>query len=236
LGLQIEARRADYESYDETIDVALALVRAAGFDSHEGPDGPVYTARIIFAKDREPLFATPEQTPDPAARAASFHYEGYNFDSWPERKFLDWVLELLRTHPKQIEGIWFTGGLTDPAKTDLLVEYWGEDGRWHAYTPDFVIRRADGKHLVLEVKRDSFSPDITADLKRLARGEEPKTLEGRMAVAIKRWEQLNPDRLSYQVLFADEALYDSGKEAVRDFLLKRVETVSIRATRGGADA
>jgi hypothetical protein len=50
-------------------------------------------------------------------------------------------------------------------------------------------------------------------------------------MAIKRWEQLNPDRLSYQVLFADEALYDSGKEAVRDFLLKRVDTAS-SAPRG----
>ncbi|MCO5760185.1 MAG: restriction endonuclease subunit R, partial [Chromatiaceae bacterium] len=226
LGLQIGAQRADYERYDEIIDVAVALVRAGGFDRHEGPDGPVYTARISFAKDREPLFVTPEQTPDPAAaRATSFHYEG-NFDSGPEREFLDWVLELLRTHPHRIDGIWFTGGLTDPAMTDLLVEYLGEDGRWHAYTPDFVIRRADGKHLILEVKRDSLSPDITADLARLARGEEPQTLEGRKAVAIKRWEQLNPDRLSYQVLFADEALYDSGKEAVRDFLLKRVETAS----------
>jgi len=232
LGLQIEAQRAAYESYDETIDVAVALVRAAGFDRHEGPDGPVYTARISFAKDREPLFVTPEQTPDPAAaRAASFHYEGYNFDSGPEREFLDWVLELLRAHPHQIDGIWFTGGLTDPAKTDLLVEYLGEDGRWHTYTPDFVIRRADGKHLILEVKRDSLSPDITADLARLAKGEEPITLEGRKAVAIKRWEQLNPDRLSYQVLFADDALYDSGKEAVRDFLLNRVETAS-SAPRG----
>lgn len=223
LGAQIEAQRANYETYDETIDVAVALVRAAGFKRLEGAEGPVYTARISFAKDREPLYVTAEQTPDPAAaRVLSFHYEGYNFDSGPEREFLDWVLELLRTHPHQIEGIWFTGGLTDPAKTDLLVDYLGDDGRWHAYTPDFVIRRADGRHLILEVKRDSLSPDITADLERLSRGEDPRTLEGRKAVAIKRWEQLNPDRLSYQVLFADEALYDSGKETVRDFLLARV--------------
>ena len=82
-----------------------------------------------------------------------------------------------------------------------------------------------------EVKRDSLSPDITADLARLAKGEEHITLDGRKAVAIKRWEQLNPDRLSYQVLFTDETLYDSGKEVVRDFLLKRVETAS-SAPRG----
>ncbi len=33
------------------------------------------------------------------------------------------MLELLRTHPHWIEGIRFTNGLTDPAKTNLLVEY-----------------------------------------------------------------------------------------------------------------
>ena len=76
------------------------------------------------------------------------------------------------------------------------------------------------------MKRDSFSPDILGDLERLAQGEEPRTLEGRKVVAIKRWEQLNPDRLSYQVIFADEALHDSGKQAVRDFLLATVEAVS----------
>lgn len=224
LGRQIEAQRADYETYYETLDVAVALVRREGFERRESDAGPIYTARISFAKDREPLYVTAQQTPDPAAAlAASFHYEGYNFDSGPEREFLDWALELLRTHPHQIEGLWFTGGLTDPAKTDLYAEYRGEDGRWHAYTPDFVIRRADGKHLVLEVKRDSFSPDIEADLARLAAGREPQSLEGRKVVALKRWEQLNPDRLSYQVLFADESLHDSGKQSVRDFLLATVE-------------
>jgi hypothetical protein len=40
----------------------------------------------------------------------------------PEREFLDGALELLRTHPHRIDGVWFTGGLTDPAKTDLYAE------------------------------------------------------------------------------------------------------------------
>jgi hypothetical protein len=104
-------------------------------------------------------------------------------------------------------------------ETDLLAEYLGEDGRWHHYTPDFVIRRADGKHLVVEIKRDTFSPDIEADLARLSKGEEPQTQEGRKAVALKRWETLNPDKLSYHVMFADTQLKDEGKKQVRDFIL-----------------
>jgi type III restriction enzyme len=92
--------------------------------------------------------------------ASSFHYEGYNFDSNPEAEFLDWTLGLLQAQPHQIEGLWFTGGLTDAGKTDLRAEYLGDDGRWHTYTPDFVLRRADGKHLVVEVKSDKLSPDI----------------------------------------------------------------------------
>jgi type III restriction enzyme len=227
LGVQIESLRADYETFEEEIDVAVALVKPEGFDLGISEQGAVYTARISFAKDREHLYVTAADTADPAhALAASFHYEGYNLDSMPEREFLDWVLELLRSNTHRIEGLWFTGGLTDPAKTDLLVEYLGDDGRWHNYSPDFVIRRADGKHLVVEVKRDTESPNITADLARLDRGEEPQTREGRKAVALKRWERLNPERLSYQVLFADTALKDTGKQAVRDFLLAPVPDTS----------
>ena len=82
-----------------------------------------------------------------------------------------------------------------------------------------MLRRADGKHLVVEVKSDKFSPDINADLTRHAQGHAPQTLEGRKAVALKRWEQLNPERLSYHVMFADTALLDADKKAVRDFVL-----------------
>jgi hypothetical protein len=219
LGKQIEAQRADYETYHEEIDVAVALVKAEGFDCQIRDGHPVYTARVSFAKDREHLYRTAGDTLDSTlARELSFHYEGYNFDSSPEAEFLDWVLGMLKAHQHQIEGLWFTGGLTDPGKTDLCAEYLGEDGRWHRYTPDFVLRRKDGKHLVVEIKKDTLSPDITADLERLQRGQEPQTAEGRKAVALKRWEQLNPDKLAYHVLFASTELADEGRQQVRDFI------------------
>jgi hypothetical protein len=74
---------------------------------------------------------------------------------------------------------------------------------------------------VVEVKKDALSPDIKADLARHAKGEAPQTLEGRKVVALKRWEQLNPDRLSYHLMFADTALLDEGKKLVRDFIYER---------------
>ncbi len=220
LGQQIEAQRAQYEEHYEEIDVAVALVKPDGFDQREKNGATVYTARISFAKEREALYKTARDTVDESlARASSFHYEGYNFDSGPEAEFLDWTLSLLKKEAHQIEGLWFTGGLTDPSKTDLCAEYLGEDGRWHRYTPDFVLRRADGKHLVVEIKKDTFSPDIEADMKRFEQGQESQTAEGRKAVALKRWEALNPDKLSYHVMFADTELADAGKKQVRDFIL-----------------
>ena len=83
----------------------------------------------------------------------------------------------------------------------------------------FVLRRADGKHLVVEIKRDGFSPDITADLARLGRGEAAHTLEGKKAVALKQWEGLNPDKLAYHVMFADGSdLKPEGYAQVSDFI------------------
>lgn len=220
LGMQIESQRGQYEEAWDEIEVAVALVKAEGFDRVEVDGQPVYTARISFAKEREALYKTAQDTAHAAlALQSSFHYEGYNFDSGPEAEFLDWTLGLLQAHPHQIEGLWFTGGLTDAGKTDLRAEYLGDDGRWHTYTPDFVLRRADGKHLVVEVKNDKLSPDIAADLARHSEGKAPQTLEGRKAVALKRWEDLNPDRLSYHVMFANITLHDEGKRAVRDFIV-----------------
>jgi hypothetical protein len=220
LGQQIEAQRNQYEETWDEIEVAVALVKAEGFDRADVNGQSVYTARISFDKKRELLYKEAKDTAHAAlALQTSFHYQGYNFDSGPEAEFLDWTLGLLQTHPHQIEGLWFTGGLTDVGKTDLRAEYLGDDGRWHTYTPDFVLRRADGKHLVVEVKSDQLSPDINADLLRHASGHAPQTLEGRKAVALKRWEDLNPERLSYHVMFANTALHDEGKKAVRDFIL-----------------
>ena len=221
LGRQIEAQRADYETWQEHIEVAVALVKAGGFDRQERDGDIVYTARISYARERAGLgyYALSGKLPTPElARNLSFHTEGYNFDSLTERDFLERTLALLSEHPERIEGVWFTGGLTDPGKTDLYVEYLSADGRWRRYTPDFVIRRADGKFLIVEIKKDALSPDIQADLERHAAGQPPQSAEGRKVVALKRWENLNPDALAYEVMF-EHQLDGDGMTRVRDFIL-----------------
>lgn len=219
LSLQIEAQFSQYEEDWEELDVALALVKPEGFDMRMKDGEPVYTARVTFAKERAHLYRLPEEMPDDTvARAYSFHYEGYNFDSAPEMEYLERALNLIGEHPENIEGVWFTGGLTDPNKTDLFAEYLGEDGRWHRYTPDFVVQRKDGKHLVVEIKADKHSAEVRSDLESHRGGVEPVSKEGRKAVALKKWEDLNPDVLHYQVIFADTALETDALEVTKRFL------------------
>jgi len=219
LGRQIEAQSGGYEAYWETVDVALALVKPEGFEVRQRRGQAVYTARVSFSKDRADLYRTADQLADAnQARALSFHYEGYNFDSGPEAQYLERVLGMVAQHPEQVEGVWFTGGLTDPRKTELVADYQGSDGRWHRYTPDFVIQRKDGRHLIVEVKRDDLRPVIEQDLAFHARGEQAVSVEGRKAVALKRWEALNPDTLRYSLVFADTHLSEQAMEETRAFI------------------
>lgn len=220
LGEQTEQQRSNYEPYEDVIDVAVALVKPEGFVPMKRDGKTVLTAQVSFAKEREHLYKVAEDFGDAdAARVASFHYEGYNFDSEPETGYLEEVLNLIAKHKDTVEGVWFTGGLTDPKKTDLYAEYLGEDNRWHRYTPDFVIRRKDGKHLVVEIKKDAFRNDIEGDFQRHDKGGAAETAEGRKAVALKRWAELNPAELEYQVVFADSVPLPAGALAeTRRFL------------------
>jgi hypothetical protein len=220
LGAQIEAQRREYEEDWHEVEVAIALVKLDGFQKHEDEQGePCYTARISFEKSREHLYRMADTFPNPPfVREKSFHYEGYNFDSDPEALYLEQALNVIATHGDNIEGVWFTGGLTDPSKTDLYAEYLGEDGRWHRYTPDFVIRRKDGKHLIVEIKADKHRTEIEADLARDGKGEPAVSKEGRKAVAMRKLAGLNPEQLAYQVVFADQVLPAEALEETRRFV------------------
>jgi len=203
LASQIEEQTRNYEVKEETVEVALALIKPSGFDKEVNADGvETYTAEITYPIDRQRLLTRWEEWKAQAGNFG-FHYDPYNFDSSPERSFFAQLLEALQLHPDQVEDIYFTGALTDPQKTDFFVEYKGEDDGWHRYTPDFVIQRKDGKCLIVEIKKEH-------DRLHPIDGEK-----GAKAVATQKWVGLNPNRLKYQMIFADrdEIGYDQIKTA-----------------------
>ncbi|PIY39998.1 MAG: restriction endonuclease subunit R, partial [Armatimonadetes bacterium CG_4_10_14_3_um_filter_66_18] len=189
LARQIEEQTCAYEVQEETVEKALALVKLDGFKRTESEGIECYTADITYPVEREKLLTSFHEWQG-ASGDFGFHYDPYNFDSGPEQDFFRQLLDLLGQSPDEVEDVYFTGALTDPNKTDFFVEYRGEDDRMHRYTPDFVLRRKDGKCLIVEIKAEH-------DKAHPVDGET-----GRKAMALRQWEDLNPDRLKYHMIFA----------------------------------
>ena len=207
---QIEAQTSQYETVEETVEVALALVRKDGFEKQVDEKGTeTYTAEISYPIDREHLLIHYEEWQKQAGKFG-FHYTPYNFDSKPEKNFFATLLELLKQKPDEVEDVYFTGALTDTKKTDFFIEYRGLDGRMHNYTPDFVIRlkarpeeRGNGKCLIVEIKSER------------ERTNEIDGENGNKAVETRKWVGLNPDTLKYQLIFVkqDNVSYEEYEEA-----------------------
>jgi hypothetical protein len=114
-----------------------------------------------------------------------------------------------------VEDLYFTGGLTDPSKTDFFVEYKDDKGKWRRYTPDFVIRKkpprgwppGSGRVLIVEIKSERQRDDRID-------GER-----GAKAMELRRWEGLNSDRLRYQIIFTStDMVTPDQSEEVRRFV------------------
>jgi type III restriction enzyme len=190
LAAQVEAQTRRYRIEEEEVEVALALIKPEGFKPAREDDGNVvYTAEITYQKGKEHLLLSWKDLVTRNAGDFGFHYDPYNFDSNPERDFFVQMLDAINLEPDQVEDIYFTGGLHDPRKTDFYVEYKGVDGRWHRYSPDFVIRRKDGRCYIVEIKDTRFRDDSVD-------GEN-----GRKAIAVKKWVGLNPEKLRYEMIF-----------------------------------
>lgn len=220
LARQIEEQTRLYEVKEELVEKALALVKLEGFQKVLGVDGAdVYTAEISYPVDKEKLLTSREEMKSRNQGDLGFHYDPYNFDSNPEQSFFEEMLRHLNIHRGQVEDIYFTGALTTPDKTEFWVEYKDEEGNPHRYTPDFIIRRKDGRTLIVEIKDARFETATKEDLAHWERGEAVLTLEGRKAVALKKWEHLNPERFKYQLIFAREETigFDQLKK-VREFI------------------
>ncbi len=224
LAHQIAGQTRKYEERMEKVERALALVKPDGFSKLRDATGAeVYATEITYPKDREHLLLPAGRVLRENPAGFGFHYNPYNFDSTPELEFFQELLRELNVRPSEVEDIYFTGGLTDPAKTDFFIEYRGEDGRWHRYTPDFVIRKrpkpegkpGTGRVLVVEIKNKQFEAATRDDERRAGRGEEPATTEGRKAWALRKLEGLNPERLRYELLFVGETVTNEQMAAVR---------------------
>jgi len=186
---QLEEKLKNYEVTEEEVEVALALVKPKSFSREETEGRPIYTTEIVYHKDKENLLLKYEKFKDQNKGwyqlEFGFHYSPYNFDSNPEKDFFINLLNMLNEDPTDVEDIYFTGAITDPNKTDFIFEYKGKDGRWHNYTPDFLIKKKNGKMLIVEIKAEPYRDEAKEK-------------------AIKEIEGLNPDRLKYEILVTDK--------------------------------
>ena len=99
------------------------------------------------------------------------------------------MLQVLNEKPGDVEDIFFTGGLSSSSQTDILFEYKNDKGEWKNYTPDFIIKKKDGKILIVEVKKERNREDHIE-------GEK-----GLKAMALHELENLNPEQIKYTMLF-----------------------------------
>jgi hypothetical protein len=208
---QLEKKLKNYDVKEEEIEVALALVKPMSFSKEEAYGKTIYTTEIIYHKDKENLLLKyerfKEQNRGWYQLELGFHYSPYNFDSNPEKDFFINLLSMLNEDPADVEDIYFTGAISDPNKTDFIFEYKGKDSRWHNYTPDFLIKKKNGKMLIVEIKAEPFR-------------EEAKEK------AIREIEGLNPERLKYEILLTDKEEIgleniNKVKEAIYEYRTKK---------------
>ncbi len=191
---QIEEKARNYTITEEEVEIALALVKQKGFNEEEKDGQKIYTTEIIYHKDKERLLLKYERFKESYQLKFDFgfHYTPYNFDSKPEKDFFEQLLFILNENPADVEDIYYTGAINDPSKTEFIFEYKGKDGRWHNYTPDFLIKKKNGKILIVEIKGEPYRIE-----------EEEKLME--------EMENLNPDKLKYKILitYKDEIGFEN---------------------------
>jgi Type III restriction enzyme, res subunit. len=190
---QLEGQIKNYKIIEEEIEQALALIKPEGFNKEEKNGKVIYTTEIIYYKSKaEKLLTSYEKFKDLNKKDFGFHYMPYNFDSEHEKDFFIKLLIELNENPDDIQDIYFTGGLTDPNKTDFFFEYRGKDRKWHNYYPDFLIKKNNGKMIIVEIKMERLRTD------------EIDGEDGSKAKSVREIQGLNSDKLKYEILFTDE--------------------------------
>ena len=193
---QVESQLQNYKVIEDEVSEVLALIHTHDDEGNllfEKDTNGDYIHRLRIQKrnaermrDDRLLF---DESDLPDEHDLSFHYTPYNFDTKPERQFFEVVLESLNTSMEDAEIFLFTGGLTDPKKTDFHFKYQGVDGNYHNYFPDFVIVKNTGEFYIVEIKSERDRMNPTVDAKRKA---------------VERLEDLQSnDRFKYHIIYTD---------------------------------
>ena len=178
---QVESQLQNYKIVEEEVSEVLALIHTHDDEGNllfekDSDGGYIHRLRIQKRnaermRDDRLLF---DESDLPDQHDVSFHYTPYNFDTKPEREFFEVILDSLNTSVQNVEIFLFTGGLTDPKKTDFHFEYQGIDNNYHRYFPDFVIVKNTGEFYIVEIKaeRDRMNPTVEAKRKAVERLED----------------------------------------------------------------
>lgn len=198
---QIETQIQKWEIIEEEVEFALMIIKLDGFTASKDNGNKIYVTEIMYRKEREHYFLHFNSIEALNQHNFGFHYSPYNFDSNPEKNFLVRMLESLNEEPGDVEDIFFTGGLSSASQTDILFEYKDDLGIWRNYTPDFIIKKKNGKILVIEVKKER------------SRNDSIEGEKGLKAMALHEIENLNEDRIKYKMLFtnSEEIGFDNIK-------------------------
>ncbi|MCX6822049.1 MAG: DEAD/DEAH box helicase family protein [Candidatus Aenigmarchaeota archaeon] len=192
---QIEKQIQNYKIIEEEVEVALALVKIDGFDKEKINGKTIFTTEIIYHKDKEDLLVKYGDFKERNEKDFGFHYSPYNMDSHPEKDFFEQLLHSLNENPDDIEDIYFIGGIIDKNKTDFLFDYLDKNGKYRSYTPDFLIKKKNGKILIVEIKAERFREELKE-------------------MAMKELECLNPDKFKYEILLTSKGS-DIGYENIQ---------------------
>ena len=193
---QVESQLQNYKVTKDEVSEVLALIHTHDDEGNllfqkDSDGGYIHRLRIQRRnaermRDDRLLFNEDDLSDE---HDLSFHYTPYNFDTKPEREFFEVILDSLNTSVEDVEVFLFTGGLTDPKKTDFHFEYKGVDDNYHRYFPDFVIVKNSGEFCIVEIKseRDRLNPTVEAKRK-----------------AVESLENLQSnDRFKYHIIYSD---------------------------------
>ncbi len=131
----------DITEYEQSEDVELELVKE--------PAGGFYQIKY-----KSGLLASLSDDTYKSYKDKTFNVDNYCFDSNPEKEMF-WNL----IHDKRLEKVWFTGMITR-GQTEFLINYIDpESNGVRSYYPDFLVKKADGSYIIIEVKGDNKIED-----------------------------------------------------------------------------